>query len=235
MIPSEYRSLIADVCHFVRENYPDFIITKEKEKPLPPPPIAAIAPKKVEEPPKPIISKEITQEKAAAPIAEPVEEFSKLVERVFPQMRLRKEAPDDKEAKRRSELWKEKRSLKKVALLAFYTSEQELQFLKKLAKAIHQSLAPTQLIHAQQIEKEKKWKTLFEKGDYQLILSFPGEVQRCADLMQHYQEQPKTKERFFGKVPFLLLSPLSQFESAESKRQLWSKLCQWLKKTPSQA
>ena len=238
MIHSKYLSLVADVCRFVRENYPHTAVETPKEErvflPSPPKPVPTPPPKKQEEKPKVVVSKEIRQEVAPAPTAEPIEEFYQLVQRTFPHMKLRKAVPDDREAKKRAEIWKEKRSLKKVALLAFYSSEQELLFLKKLAKAIHQSLAPTQLIHAVRIEKEKKWKTLLEKGDYQLIISFPGEVQRCVELMRLYQEHPKTKERSFGNIPFLLLTPLSNFDHAESKRQLWSQLCQLLKKAPSQ-
>ncbi|HSX04109.1 MAG TPA: hypothetical protein VLG76_05210 [Rhabdochlamydiaceae bacterium] len=161
------------------------------------------------------------------PSAEPIR---KIIEKVHPYFPLANEVPDDALAKKKAESWKENGPLSQVVILYFGESPGDLEFLKKLAKAIHTSYASTKLIDARRISNEKRWDLFLKEGNYKLIIAPEKGVQTSFDLMRRYTEIPKTQARFLGKTPLLLLSAPDQYQkSPHLKRTLWSTLCQILK------
>lgn len=180
----------------------------KEERQTPPPPIV-----KSEPPPK--------QEKS------PPDSIRKLIEKVHPYYPLTDQIPDDAIAKSSPE----KEAGAQVVILYFGEASHDLDFLKKLARAIHTSYAPTKLIDARRLTQEKKWDQFLTENNYKLIISPEKGLQTSFELMRRYTEIPKTGARFLGKIPLLLLTALDQYEkNPHLKRTLWSTLCQILKK-----
>lgn len=160
----------------------------------------------------------------------PAQPIKKLIEKVHPYFPLVDQIPDDTLAKKKGESWKENGPAAQVVILYFGEAPNDLEFLKKLAKAIHTSYAPTKLIDARRISNEKKWDQFLKEGNYKLIISPEKGVQTSFELMRLYTEIPKTQARFLGKIPLVLLSSLDQYQkNPYLKRTLWSTLCQMLK------
>ncbi len=153
-----------------------------------------------------------------------------IIEKVHPHFTLTAAIPDDAMAKKKAESWKENSPPAQVAILYFSESPHDLEFLKKIAKAVHSSFAPTKLIDAKRISDEKRWDAFLKEGNYKLIISPEKGVQSSFELMRLYTEIPKTQARFLGKTALLLLSSLDQYEkNPHLKRTLWTTLCQILK------
>lgn len=159
------------------------------------------------------------------------EDFSlkKTLQRIAPSVRLVDSIPDDTEAKKIANAWKEKLPDAEVVLLACDLGADTLEFLKTLAKAIDQNLAKTKILLAERYEKEKRWSLFLEKNLLRLIILSDG-FQRFPELMHHYKAIPANAQFFLGKIPLLPLSPSSTYRSLEHKASLWKSLCQMLKK-----
>ncbi len=155
----------------------------------------------------------------------PAPSLKKTIEKVHPHFMLIDEVPDDAAAKK-----KESGPIAHVMIFYFGQSPKELDFLKKMAKAVHTSFAPTKLIDARQISQEKKWDSFLKEGNFKLIIAPEKGLQTSFELMRHFTEIPKTQARFLGKTPLLLLTSIDQYEkSPHLKRTLWNTLCQMLK------
>lgn len=154
----------------------------------------------------------------------------KWIEKAHPHFVLVNQIPDDALAKKKAEAWKENNSVSQIAILSFGESLNDLEFLKKLAKAIQEAFTPVKLIDARRITQEKKWDSFLKEGNFKLIISPEKGVQSCFELMRLYTEIPKTQARFLGKTPLLLLASIDQYQkNLHLKRTLWTTLCQILK------
>jgi hypothetical protein len=110
-------------------------------------------------------------------------------------------------------------------------SQQEIHFLKNLAKAIDLYLAPAKIIDASRFEEEKKWDLFLKSPHLKLILASAPIIHQNKELQSYYKELPTTSQFFLNEIPLLLLTPFSSyFKTPMLKRSLWHKLCQILKK-----
>ncbi len=166
--------------------------------------------------------------KERAPVQAPNEEWGRLLQRLAPHLALSDEIPPDAGAQKRANQWKEKAQAAPVAILSFGEKGQERVFLDSLASAIAQKLAPSAVIDAARLEREQNWEIFLEIDILKLILA-PADFQKRPQLMRHYKEFPSTSQLYLGKVPLLVLSPVSAYLNNPSlKRTLWETLCQLL-------
>lgn len=242
----EFLALKTDTLKFIKENYSltDTFLVKEENvlffssaKKMETPLVINVKKGNIEVSVKPAqipVQKAKTfkeEKKSEMPAALPFDHIRKLIEKVHPHLTLTNQIPDDAIARKKAEIWKEQEgSAAQIAILYFGESPQDLEFLKKLAKALHTSFSPTKLIDAKRLSEEKKWDTFLKEGKFKLILSPEKGLQNSFELMRLYTEIPKTGHRFLGKTPLLLLSASDHYlKNPHLKRTLWSTLCQILK------
>ena len=149
--------------------------------------------------------------------------------KIAPQMQLVEEVPDDGQAKRIADAWKEKIADAEVILLACSTDPQTLDLLKNLGKAIDQHLAKVKILPAEKLEKEKRWDLFLQKNPFRLIIASHG-VEHLSDLMRFYKAYPSQSTAYLGAIPLLTLSETASYKALEHKAALWKKLCQILQK-----
>jgi len=163
---------------------------------------------------------------------QPPQELKLLVQKILPALKVTDHIPDDRLAKSLACQWKEEIFRIQVAIFHGKEKDQEVDFLKNVAKAIDSSLLPAALFDASSFDKDQKW-DLIQSQDLHLIIASPRVLSDYLEFKRHYKEIPATQEKFFGKTPLLILSPLSDyFKNPQTKKALWHHLCQILKKQP---
>lgn len=205
---------------------------KEWARPMPapvqrsaPPPVAVVE-RKI---PTPSEKSEEAPKEEPKVVVESVSPIKKTLQRIAPHLKLVDQVPDDAQAKRVANAWKEKISDAEVALLACDTNPETLELLKTLAKAIDQNLAKSKVIAAERLEREKRWDLFLEKNAFRLIIATEG-MQKLSELMRYYKAVPANTQYFLGQTPLLPLAAASIYKSLEHKALLWKTLCQMLKK-----
>jgi hypothetical protein len=178
----------------------------KKEKPM----------EKKQDPPKPTLS----------PVTPPNSTMKQILQKAIPGVKIVEQVPDDSEAKRIAESWKEKVNDAETVLLLCETDADTVEFSKGLAKAIDQHLAKIKILAADRLEKEKRWDVFLSKNSLRLIIATEG-VQKLPELMRFYKQN--NSQLFLDKTPFLVLSSSSIYKSIEHKAKLWKTLCQMLK------
>ncbi len=155
--------------------------------------------------------------------------IKKTLQKIAPSLKLIDHIPDDREAKRISNAWKEKVVDADAVLLICDSNSETLEFLKGLAKAIDQHLGKVKILMAERLEREKRWDLFLEKNSLRLIIASDA-IQKLPELMHFYKSVPTHAQFFLDKIPLLVLSPVTVYKSLEHKALLWKTLCQMLKK-----
>jgi hypothetical protein len=155
--------------------------------------------------------------------------IKKTLQKIAPSLKLNDQIPDDAEAKRIANAWKEKIVDVDIVLLVCDPSSETLEFLKGLAKAIDQHLAKVKIMMADRLEREKRWDLFLEKNSFRLIIASDG-IQKLSELMRFYKAVPAHSQFFLNQTPLHILSPAQTYKSLEYKALLWKTLCQMLKK-----
>ena len=198
---------------------------EEPEPPPIPPPSAKqqdpIAVKK-EEPPPP-------EWRSDAPIAIEPLNFASLKSvfwKIFPQIALLDEIPDDAIAKKTANRWKTKNQIAPISILYFSEPPKQKALLLEIAKAIDVYFGPARLIDAEAIEKEKQWETFLSSDTLKLVIACDYTLWQLNNLMRHYKEIPSGQTRTLGNIPLLLLPDLSLYlKDPLLKRSLWKAIC----------
>lgn len=211
---NELRDLVKDTLEYMRAEFEPGA-TFFCAEPLPEP-----TPKSV---PKPEVKVEVKAEapqpwkleKLPEATQEPMREMEELVKKAIPGLQIKKEVPDDRVAKEIANAWKEQKIDAAVIILFSNENDEELNFLKAIAKAIHNSLAPTKIMDSMKIEKEKRWNA-FLANPFRLIIVSSDLMNQMPDLKKHYRKE----------IPLLTLAPYSSyFTTPQLKRSLWQTLC----------
>lgn len=199
--------LVKDVLDFIKQEYAagDAVMASPED--------FAYFQEKKEEP------KTLELEPQAMPQMDSMEEMRALVNKVTP---VKMAVPDDKEAKKIANMWKEQVHTTEVAVLSFGDKS---EFLKNVTKAITSLLAPAKLIDAGRFEQEKKWELFLSSSPLKLIVAPDFSVWKSTSLAMLYKEIPATGERFLGKTPVLTMLPTASYlKNPDLKRQLWTNL-----------
>jgi hypothetical protein len=156
------------------------------------------------------------------PDPQPQSPIKQMLQKAAPGVKIMEQVPDDSEAKRVAESWREKVSDAEAVLLLCDTDAETVDFLKGLAKAVDQHLAKTKIIAAERLEREKRW-DIFLKNSFRFIIATEGS-QKLSELMRFYKQSDG--QMYLDKTPLLILSSASVYKSLEHKAQLWKRLCQ---------
>ena len=167
--------------------------------------------------PKPLSSTPIPPSQTPAPAPQT---FRTSITRHFPQLQILEKIPSDAAAKENAALWKKARIDAAVLVLSFGEKEEDLLFLKNLAKAIHTRLVPTKMIDALAFEREKRWESFFQINSFELIIAQEEALMRTEELRRLLDSPLLAKT-----ARILLTDALKQ-----DKATLWKKVCQLAKK-----
>lgn len=129
--------------------------------------------------------------------------------------------PDDASAKENSIRWKKAQVSAFVVILSFGEKEEQLTYLKNLAKAIHTRLKPTKILDGNSLEKEKRWETLFLVNSFELVI-----VQETGLLKTQELKRIVENPAFCAKTQLIVLTP----DLVKDKASLWKKICHMVKK-----
>ena len=138
----------------------------------------------------------------------------------FPQLQILEKIPSDATAKENAALWKKARVDASVLVLSFGEKEEDLLFLKNLAKAIHTRLKPTKILDALAFEREKRWESFFQINTFELIIA-TDEALVKTDELRRLLDSP-----LLAKTARILLTAALK----QDKAALWKKVCQLTKK-----
>lgn len=151
-------------------------------------------------------------------------DIKKILQSRFPSLAILPTPPDDSEANKASE----NKSGSEVIILSF--DKQTPLFLKNLACAITQEIAPCTILPASRLENEKAWENLLRQKQLKLLLSTDYGLFSLPNAMQYYREVPKQAKSFLGNIPLLLLTDLSLYlKEPKLKPTLWRAICQMIK------
>lgn len=111
---------------------------------------------------------------------------------------------------------------KTCIILSFSSSEEELQFLKQLAKAIHTQFADTKILSGKGSFQERKDK--FSSAQVQLFVAWEKDLSFFEKDLDFSSEQ-----KTLLSIPILLLAPpLDYAQDPKVKQQLWMRISQHL-------
>jgi|HubBroStandDraft_4_1064222.scaffolds.fasta_scaffold95672_2 hypothetical protein len=210
----------------------DDVFFKENVKPIPP----KTQPSKIDQPvtvpplfippQQPLFPKEVAQAIVGQPAPKnvplkdysPISHIKKTVQRIAPALKLFDQIPDDGQAKKIASSWKENIDAE-VVIFRCDSSPETLRFLQGLAKAIDQHLAKVKILNGGKLEQEKRWELFLSKNRFRLIIASDG-IQKLPDGLHMLSK---------ASASFLILSPVSAYQSQEHKALLWKQLCQQLK------
>ncbi|MEK7340290.1 MAG: hypothetical protein WBD50_05810 [Candidatus Rhabdochlamydia sp.] len=145
-----------------------------------------------------------------------------MIQKIAPNMKLCDTILDDFKAQKAANAWNEQME---VVIITGPASNEELLFLKDLARAIHDRLSVTKLISGTKLEKEKSWESFFKKNSLKLIVITQA-VQQYTTLMQCYTQEKN--QHFLATVPLIILKTLETYTQPDQKTALWKSLCQIL-------
>jgi hypothetical protein len=148
----------------------------------------------------------------------PSDEWKKALMRNFPHLTYVEQVPDDAKAKELAAAWKKYELKVPVLMLSFGEKEEDLLYLKNLAKAIQTHLKPVKILDALSLEKDKKWETLFDLNTFELIIASEMGLMGTQELKRIYNSG--------FKIPLLFLNP----EIKKDKASLWKRICHLLKR-----
>jgi hypothetical protein len=140
------------------------------------------------------------------------------LQKIVPMMKLLDTIPDDFRAQQIANAW---RKQTEIFILAGPALNEELIFLKNLARSIHDRLTTVKLISGAKLEQEKLWKSFFEKNVCKLLI-IAHSAQKYTELMSYYQQG---KNRL-ASIPIIILQPLEVYKQPDQKAALWESLCQ---------
>ncbi|MDR2540101.1 MAG: hypothetical protein LBC45_05925 [Chlamydiales bacterium] len=146
-----------------------------------------------------------------------------VLQKIAPNMKLHDTVLDDLKAQKAANAWSKQIE---VVIITGPASNEELLFLKDLARAIHDRLSATKLISGIKLEKEKNWESFFKKNSLKLIILTQA-AQQYTEFMLYYNKQKKN-QRFFATVALLVLEKLETYTQPDQKTALWKSLCQIL-------
>lgn len=157
------------------------------------------------------------------PKAKPaLNEMKGAIAKAFPHLALRETVLDDSAARKKPILTEEVYISIQVMVLAFGESGSGFSFLQKVATAIHDRLAPAQLIDGHVVEKEQGWNHLLAAPSLKFILISPWELWKTTSLMPHYLQNGATKAHFLNNCPLVFLEQAAHYlKSPEHKQSLW--------------
>ena len=136
-----------------------------------------------------------------------------VLQKIAPNMKLRDTILDDHKAQKAANAWNEQIE---VVIITGSVSNEELLFLKDLARAIHDRLSGTKL------EKEKAWESFFKKNSLKLIILTKA-AEQYTTLMCYKQEKNQ-----LAAIPLIVLETLETYTQPDQKTALWKSLCQIL-------
>lgn len=172
-----------------------------------------IVPVKIEEPPAEIVAPQQTETDFS--------DIIKFLQVRFPALAILPTPPDAAKVA-------ESKTSSEVIILSF--DKQTPLFLKNLACAITQEIAPCTIMTASRLENEKAWENLLRQKQLKLILSTDYGLFSLPNAMQYYREVPKQAKSFLGNIPLLLLTDLSLYlKEPKLKPTLWRAICQMIK------
>lgn len=157
-----------------------------------------------------------------------MQDIQKTLAKIAPTLKLVDHIPQDTEAKKIKNAWKEQANIPDVVILA--TKSPVLPFLHHVAKAIELHFFSSRVLEVDEFEKQNKWEALLGTPNLKMIISPDGVLWSCKALLRYYHEFPNKQERFLGKIPLLLLpDPSLYLKDPALKRSLWNLLCQMLR------
>ena len=142
-----------------------------------------------------------------------------VLQKIAPNMKLRDTILDDHKAQKAANAWNEQIE---VVIITGSVSNEELLFLKDLARAIHDRLSVTKLISGTKLEKEKAWESFFKKNSLKLIILTKA-AEQYTTLMCYKQEKNQ-----LAAIPLIVLETLETYTQPDQKTALWKSLCQIL-------
>lgn len=145
-----------------------------------------------------------------------------ILQKIAPDMKLLDTILDDHKAQKAANAWCEQIE---VLIITGSSSNEELLFLKDLARTIHDHLSATKLISGIKLEKENLWESFFEKNSFKLILITQAS-QQYTKLMRYYKQEKN--QHFLATTPLIILEPLETYKQPDQKNALWKSLCQTL-------
>lgn len=211
----QYRDLLKDTLAFLKERdlIPAIVVHKpikpELKKQIPEPIKSQPVQNSIKQQ-KPSIEKPV---KPAVPSSQ--EEFlRKMVAKLIPDLVLTDQIPQKNE-----KMVSGKR--KSCIILSFSSSEEELQFLKQLAKAIHTEYADTKILSGKTLLERKE---KFSASQAQLFIAWEKDLSFFENSLSSSAEQ-----KTLFSIPILLLSsPLDYAQDPKVKQQLWMQISQQL-------
>jgi hypothetical protein len=171
-------------------------------------------------------SKEIVLEPLCAPppSSEDQREFWALFPKLFPELKLYQSIPSDDVAQKLKNGWLQNLLIPPIIIIASQLKEQELAFLKNVAKAISLKLAPAQVFSSNKLKNN--WENVLKSTSLRLVIASKHELNLQPDLKQFYSENPQQSKHFLKQIPLLLLSDLSLYlKKPELKSHLWQTIC----------
>lgn len=148
-----------------------------------------------------------------------------LISQAAPHVKLCDHIPDDAQAKKIANMWKEDLKDIDVILLSYGQTAQELKFLQNVTEAINDLLLKAKCIDALRFEKENKWPLFFSSFSVKLIIAPERHLWTKTHLTQFYRENPASNLHFLEQTPLLLLAPISHYlKNPTLKKQLWKSI-----------
>lgn len=147
------------------------------------------------------------------------------LQQIAPHMKLLDIIPSDLQAQHVANAWSKKIE---AMIIAGPASHEELLFLKDLARTIQDRLTSVKLISGTKLEKEKSWKSFFNKSSFKILI-IACAAQKYTELMLCYQKEKNQ----LASIPVILLRPMEMYKQPDQKTALWESLCQIVTPTVS--
>lgn len=151
----------------------------------------------------------------------PMDEWRRAFARTFPTVATVDRPPDDARAIEIASRWKRHLLSASVLILYFGEKGEDLEYLKNLAKAIHNQVKPTKILDALSLEKEKKWELTFQLNKLELIIADEKSLFNMPELKRFYLAPTSVSSPLIANTPLILLNP----EIKQDKAALWKKIC----------
>lgn len=158
---------------------------------------------------------------------EPQREIRTILKKIAPALPLL-DPPDDQMARLVADSWKITLPKTQVLLLALSPSSDDLNFLKRLAKAIEGEKQTPKILAGERLEREKQWEALFSKNSFSLVLISPH-LEKYPELLKNYTAIPAQKTALLHNVPCIPLQSASVYkQNKQAKALLWKEILQTL-------
>lgn len=163
---------------------------------------------------------------ASLPAYQIDESMRSLVQAQAPTLPILENIPDDTQARALRYAWQKENSIPAIIILSFNQTEQQLAFIKTMAKGISERLAPARVLSASKIEAEKKWDKLVGSSEIRLIIASDYEFFLQPGLQPYYRTDQQKGKHYLGNKPLLLLSDLNLYmQQPPLKLVLWQAIC----------